>query len=153
EEAQRQAQAAADAEAKRKAAEAEQQRLKQEIERQATAAADAEAKRKAAETEQQRLPQVAPTTIETETRSPKLTKADVTNLFKPFLMALERVRNAYVEKPDDVKLLSFAMDAMQRATPSTQESLAAGTPPSNATVAGSPAKVDLNALYDAALQL
>jgi PAN domain len=46
---------AADAEEKRKLAEAEQQRLKEEVQRQAKAAADAEAKRKAAEAEQQRL--------------------------------------------------------------------------------------------------
>ena len=46
---------AADAEAKLKAAEAEQQRLKEEVQRQTKAAADAEAKRKTAEAEQQRL--------------------------------------------------------------------------------------------------
>ena len=164
-EVERQAKAAADAEAKRKAAEAEQQRLKEEVKRQAKAAADAEEKRKTAEIEQQRLaearpnvisPQVAPTAIETETRSPKLTKADITNLFKPFEVVLERVRNAYVEKPDDVKLLSSAMDAMQRALPSTQRTLTGGRPPqtaSNAAVVGSPAKVDVNAIYDAALQI
>jgi multidrug efflux pump subunit AcrA (membrane-fusion protein) len=55
EEVERQAKAAANAEAKRKAAEAEQQRLKEEVQRQAKAAADAEAKREAAEAEQQRL--------------------------------------------------------------------------------------------------
>jgi hypothetical protein len=43
---QRQKRAAADADAKRKAAEAEQQRLKEEVERQTKAAADAEAKLK-----------------------------------------------------------------------------------------------------------
>jgi len=55
EEVQRQTKAAADAEAKRKTAEAEQQRLKEEVQHQMKAAADAEAKRKAAEAEQQRL--------------------------------------------------------------------------------------------------
>jgi len=55
EEVQRQAKAAADAEEKRKAAEVEQQRLKEEVQRQARVAADVEAKLKAAEAEQQRL--------------------------------------------------------------------------------------------------
>jgi hypothetical protein len=55
EEVQRQSKAAAAAEAKRKAAEAELQQIKEEVERQTKAAADAEAKLKAAETEQQRL--------------------------------------------------------------------------------------------------
>jgi hypothetical protein len=51
----RQARTTADAEARLKAAEAEQQRLKEEVQRQTKAAADAEEKRKAAEAEQQRL--------------------------------------------------------------------------------------------------
>jgi hypothetical protein len=56
EEAQRQAKAAAaDAEAKLNAAEAEQQRLKEQLERQAKAASDADSKRKDAEVEQLRL--------------------------------------------------------------------------------------------------
>jgi hypothetical protein len=51
----RQAKAASDADSKRKDAEAEQQRLKVEVQRQTTAAADADAKRRGAEAEQQRL--------------------------------------------------------------------------------------------------
>jgi DNA repair exonuclease SbcCD ATPase subunit len=54
-EVERQAKVAADAEEKLKAAEAEQQRLRDEVERQTKVAADAEAKLKAAEVEQQRL--------------------------------------------------------------------------------------------------
>jgi hypothetical protein len=54
-EVERQAKVAADAEEKLKAAEAEQQRLRDEVERQAKAAAEAEAKQKAAQVEQQRL--------------------------------------------------------------------------------------------------
>jgi hypothetical protein len=55
EEVQRQTKAAADVETRLKAAEAEQQRLRDEVQRQTKAAADADAKRRAAEAEQQRL--------------------------------------------------------------------------------------------------
>src|SRR5207244_3281550 len=54
-------------------------------------------------------PQLAPTAIETEPRLSKLTKADITTLFIPFDMVLERLQSAYIEKPDDIELLSSAM--------------------------------------------
>src|SRR5262249_49528187 len=137
EEIQRQTKAALDAEAKRKDAEAEQQRLREEEQRQTKAAADAEAQRGSAS------PQTAPTATETRTRLSKLTKADITKLFIPFDMAWEKVRSDYVEKPDDTKLLSTAIDAMQKALPPTQGIPIAGKSPeltSNATIAGSLAK-------------
>jgi hypothetical protein len=59
EEVQRHAEAAAGADGKRKAAEAEQQRLKDETQRQTKAAVDADARRKAAEAEQQRQAKAA----------------------------------------------------------------------------------------------
>jgi carboxyl-terminal processing protease len=99
------------------------------------------------------LPQRTPTAIKSDPRS-RLTKADVAKLFSPFDLVLERVRNDYVERPDEGKLLSAAIDAIQKAFPSAQRISIAGKPrelTSNSSIVSTSAKTELNTLHDVAL--
>jgi TIR domain/PAN domain len=96
--------AAADAEAKRKAAEAEQQRLKEEVDRQAQAAADAESKRKAAEAEQQRLQEEAQRQAKAEADAEAKRKAAEAEQQRLVAMQAEQQRQAQAAADVEAKL-------------------------------------------------
>jgi carboxyl-terminal processing protease len=83
--------------------------------------------------------------------SPRLTGADAARLFAPFVTILERVRNEYVEPPDERKLLLGAIDGMRNAFPPAQKVSGAGPAPTNIAGAGN-ARIDMSSLYDAALE-
>jgi carboxyl-terminal processing protease len=81
-----------------------------------------------------------------------LARADVVKLFAPFATVLDKARNQYVEPPDERKMLLGAIDRMRSAFPSTHSVSSAGQGPVKAANSGN-AKVDLNAVYDAALEI
>jgi carboxyl-terminal processing protease len=81
-----------------------------------------------------------------------LARADVVKLFAPFATVLDKARNQYVEPPDERKMLLSAIDGMRTAFPSTHNVSSAGQGPLQAANSGN-AKADLNAVYDAALEI
>ena len=85
---------------------------------------------------------------------PALTKADVTKSFAAFASALDKIRSDYIEKPDETKLLRGAIAGMQKAFPE-KISVAAQSPtlPSNDAKSGAATRVDVDAVYDTALQI
>jgi carboxyl-terminal processing protease len=84
--------------------------------------------------------------------APKLARADLVKLFAPFATVLDKARNQYVETPDERKMLLGAIDGMRTAFPSTHNVSIAGQAPLQAADSGN-AKADLNAVYDAALEI
>jgi carboxyl-terminal processing protease len=102
------------------------------------------------------LAQAAPIVSPAGPPLPRLTKADVVKLFKPFASTLEHVRSDYVEVPDDKKLLSTAIDSLLAAFPSGAMVESAGylsVAPSAVAKAASGGKIDLNVVYDLAIPI
>jgi carboxyl-terminal processing protease len=88
--------------------------------------------------------------VSTAKRDP-LTRADVTAQFAVFGKILERVRTDYVVPPDENRILRSAIEAMRTALPSAGAVAIAGPVPTG--VVSDPAQMDLNAVYDAALDI
>jgi carboxyl-terminal processing protease len=92
----------------------------------------------------------------TKSPAPRLTKADITKLFSPFNTALKYVQSSYVETPDEMKLFLGAIEGMKTAFFTGQNiSITKETPELTSITpnAGSSGKIDVNALYDAALKI
>ena len=64
----------------------------------------------------------------TRPAAPRLTRADVVNLFEPFNQTMARVRKSYIEKRYDKDLMVAANTALQRAFPPQQQVSSAGQP-------------------------
>jgi carboxyl-terminal processing protease len=84
--------------------------------------------------------------------APALARADVVKLFAPFAATLSTARNDYVEVPDEPKLLRGAIDGMRTGFPLAQNVSSAARGSVSAADSGN-AKADLNAVYDAALEI
>ena len=83
---------------------------------------------------------------------PALSGADVVKLFAPFATTLSTARNDYVDMPDEQKLLRGAIDGMRTAFPAAQNVSSAARGSASAADSGN-AMADLNAVYDAALEI
>jgi carboxyl-terminal processing protease len=93
-----------------------------------------------------------PTASASTPPAPTLSRADVVKLFAPFVTVLSTARKDYVDVPDEPKLLRGAIDGMRTAFPAAQNVSSAARGSASAADSGN-AKADLNAVYDAALEI
>jgi len=84
--------------------------------------------------------------------TPRLTRADVVNLFESFNQAMAQVQKNYIDKRDDKDLFVAAGNAMRRAFPPAQQISSTGQPEVRSS-ANDNGKGDLNSVYDTALAI
>jgi carboxyl-terminal processing protease len=95
----------------------------------------------------------APPPGDNKPSAPKMARADVAKLFASFGTAMDRVRSAYIEPPNDGKLYAGAIDGMRKAFPATRKLSTADPAASSAASPPASPQSTLNNVYDVAAEI
>src|SRR5262249_7393785 len=82
-----------------------------------------------------------------------VSKSDVINLFVPFTKAVDQIKKSYVEPTDEQRLFYASLQGMLKAFPFAQRLSFAGTVLQASSGVADKSKLDLNAIYNAAVEI